>query len=219
MANQPETSHGNILIVDDSPENLSVLTRMLAEEGYQVRPAISGELALKAIQKSPPDLVLLDIMMAPGIDGYEVCRQLKVSVVTRDIPIVFMSALHDTVNKVKAFDVGGVDYITKPFQIEEVLARVHTHLALRRLQKHLENKNAQLEDALSSVKTLRGLLPICASCKKIRDDQGYWKQIEEYIENHSEALFSHGLCPDCADKLYADQEWYQKHRKGETGNR
>jgi PleD family two-component response regulator len=205
-----EKQHGNILIVDDSPENLSVLTRMLAEQGYQVRPAISGELALKAIPKACPDLILLDIMMAPGLDGYEVCRRIKADEQTRDIPIIFMSALHDTVNKIKAFEFGGVDYITKPFQVEEVLARVNTHLALRRLQQRLEEKNTQLEEALASVKTLRGLLPICANCKKIRDDHGYWKQIEEYIESHSEALFSHGLCPDCADKLYADQEWYQK---------
>ena len=205
-----EKQHGNILIIDDSPENLSVLTRMLVEQGYQARPAISGELALKAIPKARPDLILLDIMMAPGLDGYEVCRRLKADELTRDIPIVFMSALHDTINKIKAFECGGVDYITKPFQVEEVLARVNTHLALRRLQQRLEEKNAQLEEALASIKTLRGLLPICANCKKIRDDHGYWKQIEEYIESHSEALFSHGLCPDCADKLYADQEWYQK---------
>jgi PleD family two-component response regulator len=205
-----EKQHGNILIIDDSPENLSVLTRMLVEQGYQARPAISGELALKAIPKVRPDLILLDIMMAPGLDGYEVCRRLKADELTRDIPIVFMSALHDTINKIKAFECGGVDYITKPFQVEEVLARVNTHLALRRLQQRLEEKNVQLEEALASIKTLRGLLPICANCKKIRDDHGYWKQIEEYIESHSEALFSHGLCPDCADKLYADQEWYQK---------
>lgn len=209
------TVRGNVLIVDDSPENLSVLTRMLSEQGYQVRPAISGELALKAIRKAPPDLILLDIMMTPGIDGYEVCRQLKSSDQTHDIPIVFMSALHDTVNKVKAFEVGGVDYITKPFQIEEVLARVNTHLALRNLQKHLEEKNAQLEEALANVKTLRGLLPICANCKKIRDDHGYWKQIEVYIESHSDALFSHGLCPECANALYADQEWYQQRQTSE----
>ncbi len=211
-----EAYRGNILIVDDSPENLSVLTRILSEQGYQVRPAISGELALKAVQKSPPDLILLDIMMTPGIDGYEVCRQLKEQEQSHDVPVIFMSALHDTMNKVNAFEVGGVDYITKPFQIEEVLARVNTHLVLRNLQKHLKEKNAQLEEALASVKTLRGLLPICASCKKIRDDHGYWKQIEVYIESHSEALFSHGLCPDCADKLYADQEWYQKRQTSET---
>lgn len=207
---QTDTFQGNILIVDDTPENLTVLTRMLAEQGYLVRPAISGELALKAVKTSPPDLILLDIMMNPGIDGYEVCRQLKADQTTHDIPILFMSALHETVNKVKAFEFGGVDYITKPFQVEEVLARVKTHLALRNLQKHLEEKNAQLEDALARVKTLRGLLPICARCKKIRDDQGYWKQLEDYIENHSEALFSHGLCPECMETLYGEQAWYKK---------
>jgi len=211
-----ETYQDNILVVDDSPDNLNVLTHMLSEQDYQVRPAISGELALKAVQKSPPDLILLDIMMAPGMDGYEVCQQLKAHEQSRGIPVIFMSALHDTINKIKAFEVGGVDYITKPFQIEEVLARVHTHLVLRNLQKHLEEKNTQLEEALANVKRLRGLLPICASCKKIRDDQGYWKQIEVYIENHSEALFSHGVCPECADKLYAGQPWYKKRSTSKT---
>ncbi len=134
---------GNILVVDDTPENLHLLVKMLGEKGYEVRPVPSGKLAISGAQILPPDLILLDIMM-PGMDGYEVCEALKADERTKDIPIIFISALNDVLDKVKAFGVGGVDYITKPFQMEEVVARVETHLALRSLQKSLEEKNEEL---------------------------------------------------------------------------
>jgi PleD family two-component response regulator len=193
----------NILIVDDMPENLSVLRQMLTAQGYLVRPALSGGIALRAVQADPPDLILLDIVM-PEMDGYEVCRKLKADEQVRHIPIIFISALNELEDKVKAFSEGGVDYITKPFQTEEVLARVNTHIALHSCQRCLEKKNIELQKALDEVRQLRGILPICANCKSIRDDQGYWEQIETYISNHSEAVFSHSICPDCVKKLYPD---------------
>ncbi len=198
-----ETS--DILVVDDMQENLSILTWLLTRSGYHVRSVLSGELALKAVQEAVPDLILLDIVL-PGIDGFEVCRQLKASEKTKDVPIIFLSALDDTAEKVKAFEIGGVDYQTKPFHAEEVRVRVATHLMLRKMYKTLQEKNLQLQEALDKVKTLKGLLPICAQCKKIRDDQGYWKQLEHYIEQHSDALFTHGLCPDCLQKLYDEEQ-------------
>jgi signal transduction histidine kinase len=134
---------GNILVVDDTPENLQLLVGMLKQKAYKVRPAPSGELALSGAQGFPPDLILLDIMM-PEMDGYEVCSKLKADERTKDIPVIFISALSDVLDKVKAFSVGGVDYITKPFQEEEVLARVSTHLANQNLQKSLQSKNAEL---------------------------------------------------------------------------
>ena len=112
--------------------------------------------------------------------------------------------LDETVDKVKAFSIGAVDYITKPFQVEEVLARVHTHITLSNLQKSLQEKNTQLQKAIDEIKTLRGIIPICAHCKKVRDDKGYWNQVEVYIHNHSEAEFSHGICPQCIKDLYPD---------------
>jgi PleD family two-component response regulator len=127
---------GNILIVDDSLANLRLLTQMLAKRGYKVRPLTNGLQALEAAWLMPPDLILLDIMM-PEIDGYEVCERLKADAQPRDIPVIFISALDETQDKVKAFTVGGVDYIPKPFQVEEVLARVETHLALRRIVEKL----------------------------------------------------------------------------------
>ncbi|MCP4690166.1 MAG: response regulator [Desulfobacterales bacterium] len=209
----------DIQIVDDNTENLKVLSNILRKNGHDVRLAISGELALKSIRTHPPDLILLDIMM-PDTDGYDVCERLKAEKRTRDIPVIFISALNETVDKVRAFSAGGVDYITKPFREEEVLVRVETHLTLRSLQKELEEKNArleekniQLEEALSNVRTLRGLLPICANCKKIRDKKGNWSQIDEYVASHTEAKFSHDLCDDCMEALYGEEDWYRKKRK------
>ena len=135
----------DILIVDDMPDNLRLLSTMLTCYGYHVRKAINGQLALQGAQISPPDLILLDINM-PKMNGYEVCEKLKLSEKTKDIPVIFISALDDVMEKVKAFEVGGVDYITKPFQIEEVLARVQNQLSLRLLQSQLQLQARELHD-------------------------------------------------------------------------
>ena len=131
---------GNILAVDDTKENLRILADALGEEGYKVRPALSGRMALEAARKELPDLILLDILM-PGMDGYEVCETLKADQALKDVPVIFISALNEVGDKMKGFSAGGVDYISKPFQTEEVLARVKTHLKLRNLQKDVEEKN------------------------------------------------------------------------------
>ncbi|MEP6518234.1 EAL domain-containing protein [Microcoleus vaginatus FACHB-2002] len=134
---------GNILIVDDLPDNLRLLRDTLREEGYKVRSAITGAMAIRAAQSPSTELILLDIKL-PDIDGYEVCRQLKSDERTAEIPIIFLSALNETFNKVKGLAAGGVDYIAKPFQVEEVLARVETHLTIRRLQQSLQKQNLRL---------------------------------------------------------------------------
>jgi len=148
---------GNILIVDDTAANLRLLSEILAEKGYKVRPVPNGELALSAARGFPPDLILLDIMM-PGINGYEVCQKLKADERTCDIPVIFISAINEVLDKVKAFGVGGVDYITKPFQLEEVLVRVETHLSLRFLQKNLQEKNEYLSQTLQQLKATQDQL-------------------------------------------------------------
>jgi DNA-binding response OmpR family regulator len=371
---QPDNPKATILIVDDTPDSLYLLANMLAKQGYRVQPELNGRTALASARTAPPDLVLLDIMM-PGIDGYEVCQQLKAHERTHDIPVIFITVLNEEGDKARAFAVGGEDYITKPFRVEEVMARIEARLALRRrnyelallnrvgqdltsthdlqriaekiqqavteivgatgtsvwlrdqeeeewlicqvayyqgldqfsdglrlrsgqglvgwvmqtgesaiitntsddsrffsgideqtgfqtrsllavplqvrdqvigvlevvnklsseftvndldlvktiaasaaiaidntwlvdaLHQHaieLEASNAELKEALAKVKTLSGLLPICSNCKKIRDDKGYWQQIEIYIREHSEAEFSHGICVECAQKLYPE---------------
>jgi sigma-B regulation protein RsbU (phosphoserine phosphatase) len=135
---------GDILVVDDMPSNLRLLSQTLAEKGYGVRTVTSGLRALESAQTSPPDLILLDVRM-PDMNGYEVCAQLKQDERTSQIPIIFISALDQVEDKVQAFQYGGVDYITKPFQVEEVLARTETHLSLRRLQASLEKINQRMQ--------------------------------------------------------------------------
>ena len=142
MNNQPEKV--NILVVDDKPDNLRLLSALLGQLGYEVRKVINGQTALKTVQAAPPDLILLDVMM-PDMNGYEVCQHLKASPLTCDIPVIFISALDEVLDKVKAFAVGGVDYITKPFSEEEVFARVENNLTIRRLQKQLRLRNIQLQ--------------------------------------------------------------------------
>jgi sigma-B regulation protein RsbU (phosphoserine phosphatase) len=137
-----------ILIVDDTPANLRLLSQILVEHGYRVRAVTSGARALQSAQTSPPSLVLLDIRM-PEMSGFEVCERLKASERTRDVPVIFISALDDVEDKVRAFHMGGVDYITKPFQIAEVLARTETHLALLRLQEQLRDSNRRYERELA----------------------------------------------------------------------
>lgn len=135
---------GNILIVDDTPDNLRLLSAPLLDRGYKVRCAIDGAMALMGAQAAPPDLIMLDIKM-PQMDGYEVCQRLKADDRTREIPVIFISALDEVLDKVKAFTSGGVDYIQKPFHIEEVFARIENQLTIRRLQMQLQAQNHQLQ--------------------------------------------------------------------------
>jgi DNA-binding response OmpR family regulator len=227
------TDRGTILVVDDAAANLKLLTETLTAEGYRVLPADSGELALASVAASPPELILLDIRM-PGLDGFEVCRRLKARPESRDIPVILISAFAEIAERVEGFAVGAADFVTKPFQPEELVARVRSHVELRRLRVRLEQQaadlrrvnsrlqselaervraeealratNADLSTALANVKSLSGLLPICASCKRIRDDDGYWSRVETYIEKNSDAQFTHGLCPACVEKYSADMD-------------
>ncbi|MBE9061021.1 response regulator [cf. Phormidesmis sp. LEGE 11477] len=143
---------GDILIVDDQPENLQLLSDTLSRQSYELRRVLSGQLAIQVAQFDPPDLILLDIRM-PGMDGYEVCRQLKANEQTQDIPIIFLSALDDPIDKVKAFDAGGADYVSKPFQIPEVLARVRHQLQIRQLRAQAEEQQQQLLEKAQALET------------------------------------------------------------------
>ncbi len=178
-----------VLIVEDNQRNIKILGSILDSSGYDTAVALNGEEALRFIGKETPDLILLDIVM-PGIDGYEVCRSLKKNSQTMDIPVIFLTAKREIDDLVKAFEAGGVDYITKPYNSTELLMRVKTHMDLKK--------------ARDEIKKLKGIIPICCNCKKIRNDSGYWEQVETYIENHSNAEFTHGICPDCTKKLYGD---------------
>ena len=186
----------SILIVDDERYNIKVLTDVLRAD-YKIMAAKDGEGALKAAQgDNPPDLILLDIMM-PGIDGYEVCKRLKEDDKSKNIPVIFVTAISEVMDAARGFEVGAVDYIAKPFNPVTVQARVKTHIQLSCALR-------DLKEALDKVETLSGFLPICCHCKKIRDDKGYWKQVEAYIHEHAGTEFSHGICPECAKKYYSD---------------
>jgi phosphoserine phosphatase RsbU/P len=185
---------GTILVVDDQPANLKVLFSFLKTHEFQIRVADNGEKALRVLENEQPDLILLDVLI-PGMNGFEICKQIKENKDTANIPVIFMTALNSVEDKMTGFEAGGVDYITKPFQQVEVLARVNTHVTLRR-------RELELKQALAEVTELSGILPICSFCKNIRNDEGYWQQVEQYIAEHSEALFSHGVCEKCAEKHY-----------------
>jgi class 3 adenylate cyclase len=148
--NEEQNKPGSLLIVDDTPTNLEILVDFFSEQGFDVFVAKDGESAIEQIAHARPELILLDVMM-PGIDGFETCRRLKANRETADIPIIFMTALTETVEKVKGFKAGAVDYVTKPIQHEEVLARVNTHIRLRRLQQHLEEKEIEADRLLLNV--------------------------------------------------------------------
>ena len=150
-----DISGASILVVDDTEANIDILVETLSDD-YEISVALDGPGALESVEDDPPDLILLDIMM-PGMDGYEVCRQLKADPRYRDIPVLFISALSDTGDKVKAFGTGGVDYVTKPFQTEEVRARVSTHLRLRQQQIEIEDQRRELQENYDKLRELEGL--------------------------------------------------------------
>jgi PleD family two-component response regulator len=158
--NLAQSHRGNLLLVDDTPNNLRLLSAMLTEQGYEVRRVVNGQMALKTAQANPPDLILLDIKM-PDMNGYEVCQRLKANAETRDIPVIFISALDEVLDKVKAFAVGGVDYITKPFSEEEVFARVENILTIRTLQQHLRDLEAKQAKSEANYQTLVKVLGFC----------------------------------------------------------
>ncbi|MEA5596328.1 ATP-binding protein [Rivularia sp. UHCC 0363] len=142
------STKADILVIDDTPENLELLSQILKDKGYKVRSVTKPSTGLRGAKAAPPDLILLDVKM-PEMNGYEVCQHLKADELTREIPVIFISALGDVLDKVKAFEVGGVDYITKPLQVEEVLARIKTHLTIRQLQQQLQTQNRHLQQEIS----------------------------------------------------------------------
>lgn len=196
-------STARILIVDDVPANIQLIANMLSKEAFQISAALSGPQALALVERVQPDLVLLDVTM-PAMDGFETCRQLKARPETADVPVIFLTGRASEEDVLKGFEAGGVDYVSKPFSHPELMARVQTHLRLRRLVEVERQQRAELQASLARIKQLSGLLPICARCKCIRDDQGYWSQLELYLSSHTDVAFTHGICPDCARALYPE---------------
>lgn len=194
-----------IMVVDDNPVNIDVLDKLLINAGYETLGVTHGAEAFDTAADKKPDLILLDIMM-PDIDGYAVCAALKRSAATNEIPVIFITALGDRESMLRGFEAGGVDYVGKPFNPQELLARVDVQIELKKARDERDQLIKELRAAIDEVKTLRGLLPVCAHCKKIRDDNGYWQQMEQYISAHSDTQFTHTFCPECLQKLYPDDD-------------
>mgnify|MGYP000011619223 FL=1 len=194
-----------ILIAEDDPTSHKILKTILEKWDYEVISTFNGKEALKVLMsEESPDIAILDWMM-PGMDGVEVVKKVK-SEKKRDVPvyIIMLTALADKSKIVEGLNAGADDYVTKPYDREELLARLNVGKRMIELQKELVQKIKELQDALDHIRTLQGIIPICSICHKIRTDADSWEKLEKYVEDHSDAQFSHGICPDCMAKYYGD---------------
>ena len=193
-----------ILIADDDNTCRELLAAVLRKTGYDVVEACDGVQAWAELQKpDAPRLVVLDWVM-PEMDGVDVLRRVRGLPGERPPYILMLTAKAEKGAVIAGLEAGANDYLTKPYDPGELQARVAVGRRMVELQEALVDKNQELRRALTEIKTLRGILPICMNCKKIRDDRGYWNQIKIYVRDHTEADFSHGICPECMTKLYPD---------------
>ena len=194
-----------IMIAEDDPVSRRVLEATLAKWGYEVVTTTNGREAWEALAgPQAPKLVILDWMM-PEMDGVEVCRRARARPDAGPLHILLLTARGRKEDVIAGLQAGADDYITKPFDHEELRARVQVGVRIVELQTLLAARVAELEEALVRVRQLRGLLPICSYCKKIRDDRNYWQQVEQYVSTHTDVQFSHSICPDCYQKVVEPQ--------------
>jgi phosphoserine phosphatase RsbU/P len=185
------------LVADDDRVTAAMLARTLERWGLEVVVVHNGEDAWATVEKDTTiGLAILDWMM-PGLDGPEICRRIRQETTRAHMHVLLITARNSRADIVAGLDAGADDYLTKPFDLEELRARVHVGLRVLALQERLAERVAELETAAVNIKQLRGLLPICGYCKRIRGDGNYWEQVEQYIAHHSDAQFSHGICPTC----------------------
>jgi sigma-B regulation protein RsbU (phosphoserine phosphatase) len=190
-----------ILIADDDDVSLLALEAMLTKRGHTVVATCDGAEAWEVLQGGdPPPLAILDWMM-PGLDGVEVCRRVRAEPALKSLYLLLLTSRDSREHLIEGLRAGANDYITKPFDREELEARVNVGVEVVHLQTELKQRVRELEEALASVKQLQGMLPICSYCKKIRHDGDCWEQLEGYIIRHSDARFSHGICPDCLEAV------------------
>jgi sigma-B regulation protein RsbU (phosphoserine phosphatase) len=203
-----------ILIAEDEPISRRLLETTLTKAGHDVAATEDGTKALDSIQKEVPDILITDWMM-PELDGLELCRRLRKLELPSYVYVIVLTALTQKENITQGLDAGADDYVTKPFERTELLARVRAGQRVIQLEKSLRERNEEISEALAQVKQLKGLLPICMFCKKIRKDKNYWQQVEEYLVEHTDADFSHSLCPECLEKHYPDYVNMKKARAAE----
>ena len=190
-----------VLIAEDDAVSRRLLEATLAKWGYEVVVTTDGLQALEVLsQPDAPSLAILDWMM-PGLDGAQVCIKARELAGERLLYMILLTAKGRKEDIVEGLTAGADDYVVKPFDRSELKARINAGERILRLQAELASRVKELELALTNVKLLQGLLPICCYCKKIRDDKNYWQQVDTYVADHSEAQFTHGICPDCRDKI------------------
>jgi CheY-like chemotaxis protein len=193
-----------IFIIEDEPSLALDLQRKLQRLGYEVTGiAPTGEEALLLVEQCLPDLIISDIMLDGPMDGVEATATIRKS---HDLPVIFLSSLSDDATIARAKRTEPYAYLVKPCDEKDLRAAVEIALYRQQMERERRELITRLEEALAEVRTLHGLLPICMDCKKIRDDGGYWNQLESYISRHTDAEFSHGLCPDCFDRRRSDIE-------------
>lgn len=197
-----------ILVVDDDPDILLATARVIQQAGFRVIKASTGSEAIRKAKESKPDLIFLDVVL-PDAKGPELCKQIKDDPFFQGTFVVLISGKKIASDEqADGLDVGADGYIARPISNRELLARTRAMVRILIAERERDRLIAELKEALLKVKTLSGLLPICAGCKKIRDDKGYWNQIEQYLKEHSDVIMSHGICPECAEKYYPDLNLY-----------
>lgn len=199
-----------VLIAEDDAVSRKILERILLNWGYEVITSSNGRQAWEMLQQNDIRLVIADWMM-PEMDGVELCRKIRSTEQSRYTYIILLTVKGRTRDIVEGLAAGADDYVTKPFDHEELRVRVQAGQRIVELEQALAEKIQALQSSLAHVKRLQGLIPICMHCKKIRDDQDYWHQLEAYISEHSEAQFSHSVCPECYEKYYAPQKNAAEH--------
>lgn len=193
-----------VLIAEDDPVTRKLVRHLLAKEQYEIVIAEDGTQAQQLIERERPDIVLTDWMM-PGIDGVELCQQIRAVAPGQPYVYIILITVRDEKRDIsEGLSAGADDYIIKPFDTGELLARVRAGERIVRLETSLRTRNEELEESLSTIRQLRSLIPICMYCKKIRNDQNYWDEIENYIHEHTGSDFSHGVCPDCLRKHFPE---------------
>lgn len=185
-----------ILVAEDDPISRRLLVVSLARWGYEVVECADGQEAWEQLQAEAPQLAILDWMM-PELDGIELCRRVRSTPATRSIYILLLTAKGEKDDIVTGLEAGADDYLTKPFDRDELRARVRSAERMVDLHQNLADRVRELEEALAQVKQLEGIIPICCYCKRVRDDEKFWRRVEEYVSAHSGCDFSHGICPEC----------------------
>ena len=194
-----------ILIAEDDPVSATLLQTLLTQWDYEVLITENGDDALSVLAADDgPSLAILDWMM-PGLSGQAVCREIRSASPSRPLYLILLTRLGQRDKMVEGLEAGADDYLAKPFDAAELRARVQAGRRVVNLERELHDRVRELEDALANVKQLQGLLPICSYCKKIRDDQDYWHQVDSYVAQHTEVQFSHSICPSCFETVMKPQ--------------